>query len=113
MEKRITRVAGVEPQMPPGKPSRANEDFGGQFYLDGAAQRERVTYGVFLGLDQTNEAGLVGFIRAGYAFRDMGRMPCGGTVSDGVTTTQWSGSTTPMDFSGYFVQVGMGFDRLR
>jgi hypothetical protein len=82
----------------------------GQYFAHGSAKRDRLTGGVFVGFEQTNEAGIAGFIRAGYRFRDMGEMPSDFSDSDGVHE---SIPTVPVDFSGFCLRVGVGYDFLR
>jgi hypothetical protein len=43
----------------------------------------------------------------------MGRMPSQGTISDGTTSSPAIGNTIPMDYSGFFLTVGIGFDLVR
>lgn len=89
------------------------EDYSQQFYLDATGDYTKTTYAAFIGFEQTNTAGVAGSVRAGYHFRNMGRMPSQGTISDGVTSTPATGSTIPMDYSGFFLTVGIGFDLVR
>ncbi len=91
----------------------ALEDAFGAFYMDVTAHRTRMTGGAFVGIDQTNLAGVAGFIRAGFQYRDMGRMPGEATLSDGTTTVQTTGRTTWLDYSGFYVRVGVGYDLVR
>lgn len=91
----------------------STEDASGALYIDATARRMRTTGGVFLGLDQTNLAGFVGFMYAGYQFRDMGHMPSSGTISDGVSSVSLSGTSLDMDYSGFYFQIGVGFDTPR
>jgi hypothetical protein len=89
------------------------EDPFSQFYQDAKAHRDITTYGAFVGIDQTNTAGVAGFIRAGFQFRDAGRMTSQLSVSDGTNTVQATGTTIPLDYSGFYVKVGIGYDRVR
>jgi hypothetical protein len=82
----------------------------GQFYQDATANRTKTTYGAFVGLDQTNPAGVAGFVRLGFQYRDMGRMPSQLTISDGVNTAQATGNTIWLDYSGIYFKVGVGYD---
>ncbi len=89
-------------------------------HLDGSmldvsmtAKRTKPTYGAFIGIDQTNVDGVAGYIRAGFQYRDMGHMPGSSSTFNGVTTTPGTGDTVWMDFSGFYLKVGVGFDRVR
>jgi hypothetical protein len=86
------------------------EDGFSQYYQDANAQSTKATYGAFIGFDQTNPAGLAGFVRAGFQYRDMGPMPSQLTISDGTNTTQSTGTSIPLDYSGVYFKVGIGFD---
>ncbi len=94
----------------------AFEDFTGwpdnfyQYYQDDVAKKTRITYGGYIGLDQTNEQGVAGFIRAGFVYRDMGHMPTDLTISDGTNTVQATGQTIWLDYSGFYVKAGIGYD---
>ena len=83
------------------------------YYQDGTGNRTVTTYGGYVGLDQTNPAGVVGFIRAGFQYRDVGRMPFHMVVSDGVTSSPVDGETIWLDYSGFYVKAGVGFDLVR
>jgi hypothetical protein len=87
-----------------------DEEAFGQLYEDARAHAIRTTGGWFVGLDQTNTAGIAGFVRLGYRYRNVGSMPDRVTISDGVNTAQVSGATIPFDFSGFYVRVGVGYD---
>jgi hypothetical protein len=89
------------------------EDLSGQLYLDATANRTRTTFGAFVGLDQTNPAGVAGFIRVGFEYRDMGHMPSQVTLSDGTTTSNATGRTIWLDYSGIYVRAGIGYDLVR
>ncbi len=91
----------------------AYEDLSGQLYLDATATQTKPAYGVFLGLDQTNPQGVAGFIRVGFEYCDVGHMPSRMTLSDGVTTVNTTGSTIWMDYSGFYLRAGIGFDLVR
>jgi len=91
----------------------SREDASGQFNQDATAHRTRTTCGAFVGLDQTNSDGLAGFIRAGFQYRDMGHMPSRLTLFDGTNTTQTTGNTAWLDYSGFYVKVGVGYDLSR
>lgn len=80
------------------------------YYQDGTANKTRTTYGGFIGFDQTNPNGVAGFIRAGYQYRDMGRMDSKLDISDGSTSWKDTGRTVWLDYSGLYVKVGVGFD---
>lgn len=89
------------------------EDVDGTTRLDVEAHRTKPSFGVFVGIDQTNEAGVAGFIRAGFQYCDMGQMPCDLTLSDGTSTVQTTGKTIWTDYSGFYVKVGVGYDLVR
>jgi len=74
----------------------SREDADGLNSWDEKAYRTKPTCGAFVGIDQTNPAGVAGFIRAGFQYRDMGRMP-----------VQWT------DYSGFYVRAGLGYDLVR
>jgi hypothetical protein len=113
---RIVRLAGlslggqVVRSRARGSEALSVEQPGNLFYYDATAERTLTTYNAFIGLDQTNEIGVAGYIRAGYRWRDMGHMPSQGTVSDGTNSTAFAGSTIDVDYSGFYVMVGTGFD---
>jgi hypothetical protein len=86
------------------------EDAGGQFYDDATASRTKTTYGAYIGLDQTNTAGFAGYFRLGYAFRDMGHMPSHLNLSDGTNTAQANSSTIGLDYSGFYLRFGIGYE---
>jgi hypothetical protein len=86
------------------------EDASGQLYEDATARSTKTTYGAFVGIDQTNPAGLAGYIRVGFQYRNVGSMPSQVTMSDGTNTVQTTGTTIPLDYSGYYVRVGIGYD---
>jgi hypothetical protein len=74
------------------------------------AHRSKPTYGGFVGIDQTNAQGVVGYVRAGFQYRDMGHMAGDWSVSDGVNTARGTAQTTYLDYSGFYVKVGVGYD---
>lgn len=82
----------------------------GPYRSDGTALRTRPTYGAFIGFDQTNPAGIAGFIHLGFRHGDMGDVPNTVTDSDGA---QSSGQTIPLDYSGFYLKVGIGYDFVR
>jgi hypothetical protein len=88
-------------------------DFWSQYHMQGTAERTRLTWTAFLAIDQTNDQGFVGYVRAGYRFRDYGSLPGSVTESDGSTTVSRDAVTVPMDFSGFFMSVGIGYDFFR
>jgi hypothetical protein len=113
---RIVRLAGlsiggqVVRSRATGSEALSVDQPGSLFHYDATAERTLTTYGAFIGLDQTNEIGIAGYVRAGYRFRDMGHMPSRGTVSDGTNTTSFTGSSIDVDYSGFYVMAGAGFD---
>lgn len=80
---------------------------------DVTAHRSKPSFGGFVGLDQTNAAGVAGFIRVGFQYCDMGRMPSQLTPSDGTNTVQTTGKTIWTDYSGFYVRAGLGYDLVR
>ena len=86
------------------------EDASGQLYQDATANGSKTTYGAFLGFDQTNPSGIAGFIRAGFQYRNMGSLPSQLVISDGTTTTQATGNTIPLDYGGFYLKLGIGYD---
>lgn len=86
------------------------DSFGGMYDEHGKSEKTRTTYGAFIGLDQTNESGVAGFVRAGFQYRDVGRMPSHIVSYDGSTTTEHDSESIWLDYSGYYVKIGIGFD---
>jgi hypothetical protein len=87
-------------------------------YVDLTAHRTRPTCGVFVGIDRTNPAGtnlagIAGFVRVGFQYRDLGRMPGHLTWSDGTDWVKTTGETGWTDFSGLYAKVGFGYDLVR
>jgi hypothetical protein len=90
--------------------SYSRADAGGSESWVETARRTKTTFGAFVGMDQTNAAGVAGFIRVGFQYRDMGRMPGQRVSPDG---TQTPVETTWLDYSGVYVTAGFGFDLVR
>jgi len=86
---------------------------GSDSFTDITGEGTKTTYGAFVGFDQTNSAGVAGYVRLGYAFRDLGSTPFSGTWSDGIDTYPVSGTTARQDFSGLYLRAGIGFDLVR
>lgn len=88
------------------------QDFtgGGDLFMDATAEKTKRTYGAYMGFEERNEQNVVGFLRAGYQFRDMGTMPSALVISDGFTTVQAAGTTIGLDYSGFYVKAGVGYD---
>jgi hypothetical protein len=82
----------------------------GSLHAGTFADQTDPTWGLYMGLDQTNERGMAGFIRVGYRFRDLGPIPGHQTVNDGSSVTTRPVTTLPLDFSGWYASVGFGFD---
>lgn len=82
----------------------------GAYFQHQTGRHTQMTYGLYAGFERTNPAGIAGFVRAGYRFRDMGRMPGEFSDSDG---ERYSTPTTSLDFSGFCLRVGVGYDFLR
>jgi hypothetical protein len=81
-------------------------------FLDskGTATRDKSAYGGYVGLEQTNEKGVVGYVHFGFAYRDMGHMPSTWTQTDNSGMTTGTGRSVWMDFSGFYLRVGTGYD---
>ncbi|MEQ1831409.1 MAG: hypothetical protein ABL977_00025 [Candidatus Eisenbacteria bacterium] len=82
----------------------------GDLFIDATAERTKLTYGAYVGIEQRNEHGIVGYLRAGYQFRDMGNMPSNLVVSDGFSSVPSTSTTIGLDFSGYYLRFGVGVD---
>ena len=80
------------------------------YHFDGKAHRTKTTCGAFVGLDQTNDAGVAGYIQAGFQYRDFGHMAGEMTETDGVDVVRSTGRTGWLDYSGFYVKVGVGYD---
>jgi hypothetical protein len=85
-------------------------DFWSEYHLRGSGERTRLTWATFVGFDQTNVKGIAGYVRAGYRFRDYGAMPARVTEWDASTTVTYETETIPLDYSGFFVSLGVGYD---
>ncbi len=113
---RVPRLAGFSfgGHMAEGKAQMtehfALENVHGNYYEDIRAERKRRTYAVFFGFDQTTERGLAGFLQVGYHWRDMGSLPGYDVIDDNGTITRIPGETVPMDYSGWSVRLGAGYD---
>jgi hypothetical protein len=94
-----------------GTYSRA--DAGGLDSRDVIAHRTKPSFGGFVGLDQTNAAGVAGFFRVGFQYCDMGWMSARLTSFDGTNTVQTTGNSVWTDFSGFYLRAGVGYDLLR
>jgi hypothetical protein len=81
-----------------------------RLYQTSEANKTKTTYGGFIGLEQANDAGVVGYIFAGFQYRDMGRMDSENTLTNGVDTVRWKDKTVWLDYSGYYVKAGIGYD---
>jgi hypothetical protein len=90
--------------------SRDESDFWSEYHLRGTGERTRLTWSAFIGLDQTNNKGIAGYVRAGYRFRNYGPMPARVTESDATTSVTYDTATIPLDYSGVFVSLGVGYD---
>jgi hypothetical protein len=93
----------------------AEEDFAlenvhGNYYETFIAHRKVRTYAVFFGFDQTAPNGVAGFLQVGYHWRDLGSMPGEYQISDNGTNSVDVGQTVPVDYSGWSVRLGAGFD---
>lgn len=84
----------------------------GQYYETETVERTGRTYGGFIGLDQTNASGVAGYVRLGFQRRDLGSVPTRLTVTDNGTTTVTEGAPFSLDYTGYYVKAGVGFDLL-
>jgi hypothetical protein len=85
-----------------------------QVAVDATARRTKMTYGAFVGIDQTNPAGVAGFVQVGYRYRDLGHMEgrWSGhlTTAEGTVTDEGPDTTPEVDFSGFYFRVGIGYD---
>ena len=77
---------------------------------DATAHRSKMTYGGFIGFDQTSLAGVAGFVRVGFQYRDIGKMPSHLSISDGTTSWQATGTTIPLNYTGVYFKAGVGYD---
>jgi hypothetical protein len=93
--------------------SYSREDAAGLDSWDETGHRTKPSYGGFVGLDQTNAAGVAGFIRVGFQYCDMGWMPSHLTSFDGTNTVQTTDKTIWTDYSGFYVRAGFGYDLVR
>jgi hypothetical protein len=91
----------------------SREDAGGLHSEDVTAHRTKPSFGGFVGIDQTNAAGVAGFIRVGFQYCDMGQMPSQLTSFDGTNTVQTTDTTIWTDYSGFYVRAGFGYDLVR
>ena len=82
----------------------------GDLFQDATAEKTKITYGAYVGVEQHNENGIVGFLRAGYQFRDMGSMPSKLLISDGFSSVSATSTTIDLDFSGFYMRLGVGVD---
>jgi hypothetical protein len=87
-----------------------NESLSSQDYFDATYERTRPTFGGFVGFDQTNPDGVAGYIHAGFAYRDMGHMDGKYVESDGTTSVAGTARSNWIDYSGWYVKVGIGYD---
>lgn len=74
------------------------------------AKKDHTTNAAFVGYDQTNDKGGAGFVRAGYAWRDIGAMSSNVLGNQGGPEAAFTSTTVDMDLSGWFLKVGLGFD---
>lgn len=85
----------------------------GQYYESQAVRKTGRTYGGYVGFDQTNESGIAGYVRLGFQRRDLGTVTAPMTVTDNGTTTVDGTPTFSLDYSGWYVKLGVGFDLVR
>lgn len=113
---RAERLAGlcVGGQVASGRArfsERFNEsDFWSEYHLEGAGECTKITWAAFVGLDQTNDQGIAGFLRAGYRFRNYGAMAARVTEWDATTSVTYDTTTIPLDYSGFYLSLGVGYD---
>lgn len=116
---RIRRLGGLTLG---GNLGRSNADMSERYtlrnvhgdYLEAetAGQTGR-TYGGFVGFDQTNPAGIAGYVRLGFQHRDLGAVPTVVSVTSNGATTVGPGAPFSLDYTGYYFRVGVGFDLRR
>jgi hypothetical protein len=113
---RFERLAGLSfgGQAASGRASISHNldesDFWSEYHFRGTAEHTRITWAAFVGIDQTNERGIAGFARAGYRFRNYGPMPSRVTEWDATTSGSYESTTIPLDYSGFFLSLGVGYD---
>lgn len=95
------------------KETHVADDAHGYYEEHQTGDRTTTTWGAWLGFDQTNEYGLVGFVRVGWQARDVGAVPTRVRTFDGFGETVTDGTSMPLDFSGVYVKVGTGFELRR
>ena len=85
---------------------------GSVLYSDGVGTKTLTTYGGWVGLDQTNLAGVAGYVRLGWQYRDVGRITSSVRYDDGVSTWEDEAQSVWLDYSGFYFKVGVGYDLL-
>jgi hypothetical protein len=89
------------------------DSYGDMIRVHSDSARHKLTFGGYVGIDQANPSGFAGFFRAGFQYRDMGRMPGHAVASDGVSTVEGDTHTVWLDYSGIYVKFGIGYDGAR
>jgi len=83
----------------------------GSLHVTTRVQDAQTTWGLFIGLDQTDAHQRTGgYVRLGYRFRDFGSVPGTQSVSDGSGTVSTPVRSVPLDFSGWYASLGIAFD---
>jgi hypothetical protein len=83
----------------------------GSLHVSTRVQDAQTTWGVFIGLDQTDaQRRTAGYLRLGYRFRDFGAVPGTQSVNDGSGTVSGPVRSVPLDFSGWYASLGIAFD---
>lgn len=89
------------------------DDAHGYYEEHARGETTKTTYGFWVGIDQTNEYGVAGFIRLGWQARDVGAIPLHVRATDGSSWVEASATSVPLDYSGVYLKLGTGFDLKR
>ena len=90
--------------------SLALENVHGRYYEDGKVSGTTRTYSAFAGFDQVLTNGVAGFLQFGYHWRDVGSLPGENRVNNNGTITDIQVDSVDLDFSGWSVRAGLGYD---
>ena len=113
---RVPRLAGLTfaGQVAQGRATfereYALENVHGNYYETTTGDHSARTYGVTVGFDQTNERGVAGFLLVGYHRRVLGAVPSTFVMDDNGAVSQSPVDSPALDFSGWSVRAGFGFD---